>query len=419
MRRLLLAAILPAALAACGEDAVDDHAHSGEAWTRGMEQAFVEKDDAKMDGTGCSGVRVPDQGDFGGQVILTFDDGPNPATTPDIIATLRAFDAPATFFMKGANMRSEAAQAVIADLQGDPRFILANHSWSHSDQASLTLDRVETEITRTNAAITAAGATPTYFRFPYGSSTCATAEKVRDEHGMIITGWHIDSADWCFAAGGGVCPERTFRHVPDAYREDMAGFVMSQLRRSNGGIVLFHDIHRATADALPELMHQLTEAGYTFARLDDPAVLPLLHGVEPPARPFVGHGCETDQDCAFVSGDEVGFCHPAGVCTLSCAGYCPDRAGEAPTFCVADDLALLPDGPGGLCVSQASASNGDCADVPGTVDQPRDRFIGASSASARTARVCAPVLMADSDPAEPADPADPVDPDAPAPGDEG
>ncbi|MCA9547908.1 MAG: polysaccharide deacetylase family protein [Myxococcales bacterium] len=390
MRRLLIAAALPAFLLACDE-AHDEAAHTGEDWTRGMEQAFVEKDDAKMDGTGCSGVRVPDQGDFGGKVILTFDDGPNPNTTPDVIATLRAFNAPATFFIKGSNGRGEAAQAILEDIVQDERFILANHSWSHSDQKRLPIESVERETGDTNAIIRGAGAQPLYYRFPYGSSSCQTAQAVRDA-GMIITGWHIDSADWCFAAGGGYCPERTFQHVPDSFRGDMAGFVMSQLRRSNGGILLFHDIHRSTADALPELLQQLQDAGYTFAGLNDQAVLPLLHGVEPPATPFIGHACEADADCAFAADTRVGFCHPNGFCTLECAGYCPDKSGEPYTFCVADELNLLPDGPGGVCVPQADEANGDCADVPGTVDRDADRFIGDSGAAARTRRACVPAI---------------------------
>src|SRR5262245_12917138 len=63
-----------------------------------MNQAYEEgQQDGKADGTDCSGVRVPDRKGFNKHVALTFDDGPNPATTPAIIRILKAHHAPATF----------------------------------------------------------------------------------------------------------------------------------------------------------------------------------------------------------------------------------------------------------------------------------------------------------------------------------
>lgn len=107
------------------------------------------------------------------------------------------------------------------------------------------------------------------------------------------------------------------------------------------------------------------------------------------ARPFVGSPCGCDADCGFAAGGAAGFCHPAGFCTLPCAGYCPDLDGRAPTFCVAD-----PTVPGpvteGICVSRAVPANGHCADVPGTLDLEAERFVGDSGAGERTAEVCVP-----------------------------
>jgi peptidoglycan/xylan/chitin deacetylase (PgdA/CDA1 family) len=379
--------------AGCGETeapAGDEHLHGDEEGAA-FEAAFLEKDDAKADSNNCSGVRLPDQGDFGGRVALTFDDGPN-AHTSRVIATLRARGIPAAFFMKGSNTEGASRQAVVADLGQDPLFIVANHSWSHADLSKQTIERVGTEIDRTNSSLADATGEPTqYFRFPYGAATCASADLVR-ARGMTITGWHVDSADWCFAAGGGTrCNASTFRHVPDGYRDDMVGYVLSQVRSYNGGIVLFHDVHGSTADALPQVLDALIAAGYTFTSLDDAEAFPRLNGETPAPQPFVGTACTTDDQCNFASGEAEGLCHFAGYCVLACAGACPDRDGHAPTFCIADEFQRVADGPGGICVPQASDLNGDCADLPGTLDLTVDRFVGMSGASVRQARACVPV----------------------------
>ncbi|MBA3540395.1 MAG: hypothetical protein H0T79_12345 [Deltaproteobacteria bacterium] len=146
---------------------------------------------------------------------------------------------------------------------------------------------------------------------------------------------HIDSADWCYAAGNGTCKKSTFKYVPDEMRGDMAAYVMQQVRATNGGIVLFHDIHQSTADHLDAILTRLESDGFTFARLDDTAVLPRLHNTTAPVAKFIGDSCQTNADCAFTASGAAGRCHAAGFCTISCAGSCPDATGKAPTFCIA------------------------------------------------------------------------------------
>ena len=99
--------------------------------------------------------------------------------------------------------------------------------------------------------------------------------------GYVVTGWHIDSADWCYAAGGGTCSRSTFRYVPDPLRSNMLGYVLSQVHATNGGIILFHDIHANTADNLDAMLTALEADGFSFVRLDDQAVFPKLHTPEP------------------------------------------------------------------------------------------------------------------------------------------
>jgi peptidoglycan/xylan/chitin deacetylase (PgdA/CDA1 family) len=375
MRSWLLLAVV---LSGCTDEGDDEDSFLFEA---AYEESLIEPKD---DGSDCSGVRVPDRPGFGKRVALTFDDGPNPATTPQILEVLRRHDAPATFFTNGSRYGAAGAKAIAAEIAADPLFILANHSQRHIDLGRQTISTVNAEIAATDALIRAAGEIPRYFRFPFGSATCA-AKQAAQARGYLVTGWHVDSADWCYAAGNGVCKPQTFRYVPDAMRSDMRAYVLQQVRANSGGIVLFHDVHASTANALEGILTLLEDEGYTFVRLDDVAVFPKLHGMAPApvTTRFIGDACETDATCGFTAGGQRSRCHAAKFCTVSCAGSCPDAIGKAPTFCIAD-------GTGGICASKPAPQNESCALLPLTAAATLPRFVGSSGAAAATANVCAP-----------------------------
>jgi hypothetical protein len=142
--------------------------------------------------------------------------------------------------------------------------------------------------------------------------------------------------------------------------------------------------------------------------------------IQVPAGPqpgFVGSPCTEDLEslpeeqqasyatCEFSASGESGFCYPfttpagedLGVCSLMCAGYCPDQ-GSVTTFCAELEAGA------GFCVLKASTNNHDCADIPGTIAKEVDRFIGSSGAAPKTARVCMPDKKASEPEAPPADP---------------
>lgn len=361
----------------------DCHGEAGDLFEQAYDENLVEP---KEDASDCSGVRVPDRTGFAKRVALTFDDGPNPATTPQVIEVLKRHRAPATFFTNGSRYSSAAAKQIAAQIAADPDFILANHSHSHLNLSQQIAAKVASEIDRTDTLIREAGEAPRYFRFPFGAATCS-AKQAAVARGYIVAGWHIDSADWCYAAGGGYCKKSTFRYVPDAMRGDMAAYVLQQVRATNGGIVLFHDVHQATADALDDILTRLTSEGFTFVPLDDRSAFPKLHGVAPQPVKFIGDACQTDADCAFTAAGQAGRCDAAKFCTITCAGACPDAAGKAPTFCIADTSTLAARG---MCVSKAAAQNQRCAALPGTELRLEQRFVGTSGASPATAEVCAP-----------------------------
>ena len=385
-------------LVGCGDEAVpDEHEPSDDALAL-WDEAFGEAEqgrNGKADSARCSGVIVPDRDGFQKRVALTFDDGPNPTTTPIILDILAERGILATFFINGKRVTDATQRAILARMLEEGH-IIANHSHNHTDLKKASRATLDSEVRRTHEVLVEAGEERRWFRFPYGSSSCSTAQFVRDEFGYTVTGWHVDSADWCFASstgGVGHCASSTFKWVPDGFRSDMVGYTVSQTKTQNGGILLFHDIHKNTADALPEIIDQLEEAGFTFATLNDEGVFPLLNGVEPPARPWVGDVCAADADCGFEHEGKAGFCNTwmnadgsqtFGFCSLPCEGTCPDQSGKASTFCTSLDEGS------GACVSFADELNAQCRSIPGVVAADRPRFVGSSGAAQRTALVCVP-----------------------------
>jgi len=274
----ILATLLAVLATAClADEEIDTHADDGSLYEQAYEEGQAE---GKTDGTDCSGVRIPDRNGFAKRIALTFDDGPNPATTPAVIEVLHEHHAPATFFNNGVRYGTAGATQVAAQIAADPDFILANHSQNHLNLAQQSLDKVTSEVDRTDGLLRAAGETPKFFRFPFGSATCSYMKLVRSK-GYIVTGWHIDSADWCYAAGGGTCKKSTFKYVDDALRDNMLGYILAQAKSTGGGILLMHDIHANTAAHLDEILTALEQHGFTFVRIDDIAAFPKLNA--PPA----------------------------------------------------------------------------------------------------------------------------------------
>jgi peptidoglycan/xylan/chitin deacetylase (PgdA/CDA1 family) len=396
MKRRYIGFALMAFLAGCVAD-VHDHvegdpsAEELQSW----EDAFNERQDGKADSGGCSGVKVPDTQGFGMKVALTFDDGPNPATTPKVLDILAKHGISATFFINGRRVISEVEEAIVQRIV-DEGHILANHSHEHKNLRNVSARVLDEQVRLTDNIMRKYIEDPRYFRLPFGSSNCETADHVRS-YGYVVTGWHVDSADWCFASsrgGVGHCSADTFKHVPSSFRDDMVGFTLAQARSRGGGILLFHDVHQNTADKIETIITKLKESHFSFVNIDDIGVFPKLNGHVEPPKPFTGDACDSDDACNYVSGDEVGYCLAFGVtgvneafgfCTVDCEGFCDDKLGKAETFCTSLDGGLT-----GSCVSKAAPENGECATLPGTKPTTVERHIGSSSATPSTATACVP-----------------------------
>lgn len=128
-------------------------------------------------------------------VALTFDDGPDPQWTPQMLAVLRRSGVKATFCLVGQNVVNfpELVRAIAAD-----GHTLCNHSWNHNLRlGQLSRTAIRDDMTRTSTAISAAvpGARISYFRAPGGNWT-ASIVAVAAELGMASLGWTVDPRDW-------------------------------------------------------------------------------------------------------------------------------------------------------------------------------------------------------------------------------
>ena len=189
-------------------------------------------------------------------VVLTFDDGPHPRYTDEILEILRRYDAPAIFFHLGRNLGSvdaagkavPGAQFPVAKRVLAAGHLLANHSFSHSMMAKLAEDAVRVEAANTEALLDAAGRTPSaLFRFPYGArneGSLSTVEALKLRSMM----WNIDSMDWA-----------------DPVPKSIAERVLHETAKAGRGVILFHDIQGRTVQALPLVLDQLVADGYRFA----------------------------------------------------------------------------------------------------------------------------------------------------------
>ena len=181
-------------------------------------------------------------------VALTFDDGPDPRYTPQILRTLREFGVTATFCVVGrkAHAHPELIRAIVAD-----GHTLCNHSWDHDIAlGSRTPDQIRADLLRTGDAIHAAvpGVPIAYYRQPGGAWTYPIVSTAR-ELGLIPLHWTVDPWDWQ-APGADAIAASVLDHV------------------GPGAIVLLHDSggpRQGTVDALYQILPELTAWYYVAA----------------------------------------------------------------------------------------------------------------------------------------------------------
>ncbi|GAB2845776.1 hypothetical protein GCM10022221_51390 [Actinocorallia aurea] len=240
MKRLMAALAVLVALAACGE-APERQRTSAEAETPVLVQPMVyrQPDPDRRRGLGPDGL--PDMCAQGKCVALTFDDGPMDHTER-LLEILARYNARATFFVVG-QMVEEFPQLVQKEVAAGHE--IANHSWNHSDLAGLSEEGVTAQIKQTQEAILRhSGYRSVLLRPPYGSSNARVA-KVAASFGLPEIIWAVDPLDW-----------------RDRNSSLIARRVLSET--GPGDVVLLHDIHASTVDAVPKILEGLSAKGYRF-----------------------------------------------------------------------------------------------------------------------------------------------------------
>ncbi|MFG2576788.1 polysaccharide deacetylase family protein [Streptomyces sp. NPDC048481] len=140
----------------------------------------------------------------GRTMVLTFDDGPDPRYTPQILDTLAEYDVRATFFVCGEMAADN--QDLLARM-ADEGHVVGNHTWSHPLLTRLTRRQIHSEMSRTSDVIeTGYGERPRWFRAPYGAWNRA-AFQLGAEMGMEPLAWTVDTLDWT-TPGAGVIADR-------------------------------------------------------------------------------------------------------------------------------------------------------------------------------------------------------------------
>lgn len=196
-------------------------------------------------------------------LALTFDDGPHPEFTPKLLDILRHEGVRATFYVIGRNVEThpEIARRIVAEGHE-----IANHSWSHPALTGLGAARLHQEITSTSQVIQrVTGRRPTNMRPPYGAVNDRVRQAMFNDHGLDVIMWSVDPLDWRRPGA-----EVVRRRLVDG--------------ASPGGILLAHDIHPGTIEAMPGTIRDLKAKGYGFATVSQLLALQEASGA-PPAGP--------------------------------------------------------------------------------------------------------------------------------------
>ncbi|MFD5625335.1 MULTISPECIES: polysaccharide deacetylase family protein [unclassified Streptomyces] len=129
----------------------------------------------------------------GRSMVLTFDDGPDPRYTPDILSTLREYDVRAMFFVCG---EMAVDNKDLLREMADDGHVVGNHTWSHPLLTKLSRSAIHAEMERTCKVIDDTfGEPPAWFRAPYGAWNRA-AFQLGAELGMEPLAWTVDTLDW-------------------------------------------------------------------------------------------------------------------------------------------------------------------------------------------------------------------------------
>ena len=194
----------------------------------------------------------------GPYIAMTYDDGPHAANTPRLLDMLKQRNIKATFFVVGQCAAEYPAIMKRIVAEGHE---VANHSWSHPLLTKMGEGAVTEQLQKTHDAIVnATGVTPKLMRPPYGGFTATQRAWANGKWGYKIILWDVDPLDW---------KVRNAEHVKSEILHQTVA----------GSIVLSHDIHKTTVDAMPDTLDGLVGRGFKFVTVSE------LIAMDKPAAP--------------------------------------------------------------------------------------------------------------------------------------
>lgn len=178
-------------------------------------------------------------------IALTFDDGPS-KYTDQLLAKLEECDARATFFVVGDNVwRRPDTMKKMAAIGCE----VGNHTYTHPNLTKLTPEQIQSEINKTNQAVKAVlGYETESVRPTYGAVNDVVIQNIP----YPLVHWNVDTTDW--------------------QQKDAAAVINHVLQTAqDGDIVLLHDIHATTVEAMMTLIPELKEQGYQLVTVSEMA----------------------------------------------------------------------------------------------------------------------------------------------------
>jgi peptidoglycan/xylan/chitin deacetylase (PgdA/CDA1 family) len=183
-----------------------------------------------------------------GEVVLTFDDGPRPESTPLVLKALADQCVKASFFMNGEPL---SRHPELARQVRDAGHTVGMHGYRHDNFSQMPAEDQGRDLKAMIAAyVDALGAQPAAYRFPFLAES-PVLMKALAALGITVMSVDAGAEDW----------------LPDQTPQMLADKLLGQLAKSDGGIILLHDAQDQTARALPFLLQVLKAKGYRVVHL--------------------------------------------------------------------------------------------------------------------------------------------------------
>lgn len=189
---------------------------------------------------GAVQTEIPEQK----KIALTFDDGPHPYYTEQLLDGLKERDVAVTFFVTGEHATLHPDVILRMKEEGH---LIGNHTYSHMQLDAGNRETFKEELLQTSQVIKEiTGEEVGYVRPPYG----AWDKTLEEELNMFPVLWNVDPLDWC--------------------SEDVAGIVNRVVAKAeDGDIVLMHDYYATSVTAALAIVDRLEEKGFVFVTVDE------------------------------------------------------------------------------------------------------------------------------------------------------